>query len=146
MWWTARQRCERAPGLTQRPNACVLIPPCSPLLLSLLLACAGDLDHYCAAGGGAGSGLPSMLMYFHERIEETVLWRTWIPRTDGERSVPLRRVSCTCACHWLLMADGVACRAHAEACRWAGAVAQHQYSQSTAHAHAACSCLAGRAC
>jgi hypothetical protein len=24
-----------------------------------------------------------MLMYFHERVRELVLWKTWVPKTTG---------------------------------------------------------------
>lgn len=44
-----------------------------------------SLSFYCGEGGGTSSGLPSMLMYFHKRISETVLWRGWVPRSEGEQ-------------------------------------------------------------
>uniref|UniRef100_A0A6S8KSC7 Copper transport protein n=2 Tax=Dunaliella tertiolecta TaxID=3047 RepID=A0A6S8KSC7_DUNTE len=44
----------------------------------------GQLSYYCEEGGGSSSGLPSMLMYFHKRVSETVLWPEWVPRTNGD--------------------------------------------------------------
>mmetsp|Transcript_8458 Transcript_8458/g.22644 ORF Transcript_8458/g.22644 Transcript_8458/m.22644 type:complete len:449 (-) Transcript_8458:725-2071(-) len=45
----------------------------------------GRLAYYCGEdGGGSSSGLPSMLMYFHRRVSETVLWRSWVPKTYAE--------------------------------------------------------------
>lgn len=45
---------------------------------------ATGLEWYCSSGGGGSTGLPSMLMYFHERTRELVLWKSWEPKTDGE--------------------------------------------------------------
>ena len=41
------------------------------------------LAYYCS-DGGVGGDLPSMLMYFHSRFSEVVLWKEWVPRTQGE--------------------------------------------------------------
>ncbi|MEW5313678.1 MAG: hypothetical protein WDW38_005223 [Sanguina aurantia] len=42
-----------------------------------------DFKYYCDSSG-TGRFLPSMLMYFHSRIEEVVLWRSWLPKTAGQ--------------------------------------------------------------
>eukprot|EP00798_Chlamydomonas_sp_ICE-L_P005039 gene5039-34828_t len=64
----------------------------------------GDLAWYCGGasarvGGGAtdsgldglgsahsllGERLPSMLNYFHSRFEEVILFKSWVPETEGE--------------------------------------------------------------
>lgn len=47
-------------------------------------AVSGGMDYYCKSGGGSSSGLPPMQMYFHQRFEDIVLWKAWIPRTQGQ--------------------------------------------------------------
>lgn len=44
----------------------------------------GDLSGFCPAGALGGlSRIPPMLMYFHQRTEEVLLWVEWIPKTNG---------------------------------------------------------------
>ncbi|GIL46462.1 hypothetical protein Vafri_3456 [Volvox africanus] len=50
---------------------------------------SGDLGHYCTGAGAYGSGssssdIPSMLMFFHQRTREILLFRTWLPKTTGQ--------------------------------------------------------------
>ncbi|KAG2432990.1 hypothetical protein HXX76_008718 [Chlamydomonas incerta] len=42
--------------------------------------CAGA----SAYGGSGGSGIPSMLMYFHQRTRELLLFREWMPTNEGQ--------------------------------------------------------------
>lgn len=42
--------------------------------------CAGA----SAYGGSSGSGIPSMLMFFHQRTKELLLFREWMPTNEGE--------------------------------------------------------------
>ncbi|PNW77387.1 hypothetical protein CHLRE_10g434350v5 [Chlamydomonas reinhardtii] len=42
--------------------------------------CAGA----SAYGGSSGSGIPSMLMFFHQRTKELLLFREWMPTNEGQ--------------------------------------------------------------
>ncbi|KAG2448735.1 hypothetical protein HYH02_006089 [Chlamydomonas schloesseri] len=42
--------------------------------------CAGA----AAYGGSSGSGIPSMLMFFHQRTKELLLFREWMPTNEGQ--------------------------------------------------------------
>ncbi len=48
----------------------------------------GSMSYYCRGaepyGGGGGSGIPPMLMFFHQRVREVLLFRPWLPTTTGE--------------------------------------------------------------
>lgn len=52
---------------------------------------AGDsVGTFCAGavvygGRTSASDIPSMLMFFHQRTREVLLFRTWLPKTLGAR-------------------------------------------------------------
>ncbi|KAJ9511359.1 hypothetical protein QJQ45_029765 [Haematococcus lacustris] len=54
----------------------------------------GSLGVYCKGAQPGDVGLPSMLMYFHERIRELVLWRTWVPNTQGQYAGTIICIMC----------------------------------------------------
>ncbi|KAL6749491.1 CTR type copper ion transporter [Haematococcus lacustris] len=54
----------------------------------------GSLGMYCKGAQPGDVGLPSMLMYFHERIRELVLWRTWVPNTQGQYAGTIICIMC----------------------------------------------------
>ncbi|GIL54028.1 hypothetical protein Vafri_9580 [Volvox africanus] len=48
-----------------------------------------SVRHYCGGaevyeGASSSSDIPSMLMFFHQRTREILLFRTWLPKTTGE--------------------------------------------------------------
>ncbi|GIL71277.1 hypothetical protein Vretimale_2865 [Volvox reticuliferus] len=51
---------------------------------------SGDLSYYCTGAAEAygsvssSSDIPSMLMFFHQRTREILLFRTWLPKTTGQ--------------------------------------------------------------
>ncbi|GLI59300.1 hypothetical protein VaNZ11_001153 [Volvox africanus] len=50
---------------------------------------SSDFSHYCTGAGAYGAGssssdIPSMLMFFHQRTREILLFRTWLPKTTGQ--------------------------------------------------------------
>ena len=56
-----------------------------------------SLRHFCAGadayGGSSSSSIPPMLMFFHQRTQEILLFRSWLPKTTGRWQRRQRRSS-----------------------------------------------------
>jgi len=109
-------------------------------------AAADPVRALCGAGGGVqATSLPPMRMWFHQRVPEVLLWRTWVPRTAaayagcvaallafGVASVALKTARGRFEAQWIhdalcsrsparLAAAAAAAQAQEEAARMAGA-------------------------
>ncbi|GFR45646.1 hypothetical protein Agub_g7056, partial [Astrephomene gubernaculifera] len=50
---------------------------------------SSSVRSYCAGasvygGSTSSSSIPSMLMFFHQRVPELLLFRSWLPKTTGQ--------------------------------------------------------------
>jgi hypothetical protein len=81
------QRCSASQRLSERAPLARLCPAHAQGGAGSPNATSGSLSFFCAGsaayGGAGGSNIPSMLMFFHQRTREIILFRPWLPTTTG---------------------------------------------------------------